>query len=124
MIEEWDRGFILQGRRRERQKNGVVTYCNGDCIRKMELIGQSGNNQPFRYPKPSFFPLVLKNATENQRELDNILYQVKGPGSVGSVLSLNYDGLKSYASTTKVMCGNLEQDKTGGDRQHGKNMKP
>jgi stage III sporulation protein AG len=120
VIEEWVRG-IYPGKGEEgnsQRKWSRYILVMVICIGMLALIWPMGKNQPIQVPETSSSGSVERAQQKMSRELEYILSQVEGAGQVRVSISLNSDGLKSYASNTKKdVRETVEQDNNGGDRQ-------
>lgn len=120
MIEEWVRGIYPgkgeEGNNQRKWSRYILVIVI--CIGMLALVWPMGKNQPVQVPETSTSGSVERSQQKISQELENILSQVEGAGQVRVSISLNSDGLKSYASNTKNdVRETVEKDKSGGDRQ-------
>lgn len=121
MLEEWIRG--KQDPDNENEAAGwkkwsryvlAIVICAG----LLALIWPMGKTQPSKVPVKSSSTGVDQARAQLTQELQSILSQVDGAGKVGVSITVNSNGLKSYASNTKnEIRETSEQDRTGGDRK-------
>ena len=120
MLEEWVRGIYPgkgeEGNGHSRWSRYILVILI--CIGMLALIWPMGKNESVQVSEESTSGSVERSQQNISQELENILSQVKGAGQVRVSISLNSDGLKSYASNTKNdVRETVEQDNKGGDRQ-------
>jgi stage III sporulation protein AG len=119
-LEEWVRG-IYPGKGEEgnsQSKWGRYILIIVICIGMLALIWPMGKDKSVQVTEKSTSGNVEKSQQQISQELEEILSQVKGAGQVRVSISVNSDGLKSYASNTKNDVRETdEQDTSGGDRK-------
>lgn len=88
------------------------------CLGLLALIWPTGKNQPSKIPVKTSSSGVEQARDRMEQDLQSILSQVDGAGTVGVSMSLTSNGQKSYASNTKnEVRETSEQDRSGGDRR-------
>lgn len=121
MLEEWIRGNQdLEGENQPRgwQRWSRYVLAIVVCLGLLALMWPLGKSQPAKIPVKTSSSSVDQARAKMEQDLQSILSQVDGAGTVGVSMSVSSNGQKEYASNTKnEVRETSEQDRSGGDRK-------
>lgn len=122
MLDEWKRkitGDLEKSVTTNWSKKGKYLIVAAVCLGILSLMWPLKNSVPVQTAAPSALKYqgVAQAKADLAVELESILSQVEGAGTVQVSITLSSDGLKSYAlNTKKERRETQEMDRNGGDR--------
>lgn len=117
VMEEWIRGGSNDDGANRAKKWSRYILVIIICIGMLALIWPMGKEEPVQVQEKNSSGSVERTQQKISQELEGILSQVEGAGQVRVSISLDSDGLKSYAGNTKKdVRETIEQDRNGGER--------
>ncbi len=118
VMEEWIRGGSGDNGENRPKKWSRYILVIIICLGMLALVWPLGKEEPVQVKEKNPSGSVERAQQKISRDLESILSQVEGAGQVRVSISLDSDGLKSYAGNTKKdVRETIEQDRSGGERQ-------
>ncbi|HZK44507.1 MAG TPA: hypothetical protein VFC73_09540 [Syntrophomonadaceae bacterium] len=121
MLEEWIRKGKEEGQNLKLKGNSKVRYLLVIiiCLGLLAIIWPSAKTKPDTPATPNNIKQVQKSTIQNSMatDLEEILSQIDGAGSVDVSLTLSSDGVKTYASNVRDERRDIQENDNKGTKK-------